>query len=620
MTSTLSPAATTSRAARVLDVLARLLVLPDWLGPHLQTMGARWWHRVSNADAREGWRWLAHNWHKVAAWWLTIGLALSVLFLLAALFTWQNPQLMLSKLMGWGLASFNAGGKLAGWGALVVLVLSLPVLLPALLGAGVLVVAAVLLVVMFAPVLVLGGVSFGVLLTLATAKRGGLWLSSYVLDSLGETDGARNLARSVRVVLGLGRSSATLEGKPRYLEGAEFQRYRADNLAANRGASILLGYVDGEAFAFTTEKHVYLTAPSRAGKGRDLLIPNLKRYPESVFVLDPKGENCKATAEARQGMGNTVAAFDPYGLSGQPCARFNPLGAVEADDMVTAADYLGEALIIGKDDHWNESARGLVRALALHILTATPDQLGGRARDLPTLRELLTGALDVTIEAMQESPALDGLVSRLAESFASTPPNERGSIVSTAQRGTKWLDNPKLAALFRAGEGAITFHDFRDEAKRLSVFVCLPADIFGTYPQVCRLLTTFALDTMMKSLTGRKRPVMFILDELAQLQHLPIVERAFTLGAGFGVQVWAIFQSVEQAKKLYSLDTLYGSAGFRGFFKIEDPESCAFAARCASDIMTPAQVRHMPEFGMLALLDGATPLYVERLGGLMPPR
>lgn len=260
------------------------------------------------------------------------------------------------------------------------------------------------------------------------------------------------------------------------------------------------------------------------------------------------------------------------------------------------------------------SARGLVRALALHLLTCPDDQLRGRARDLPTLRELLTGALDVTLQEMAESAALDGLVARLAESLLDIPPNEQGSIISTARRGTKWLDNPELADMFRAGPDCISFDELRDPSKRLSVFVCLPPDVFSTYPQVCRLLTTFALDTMMRTLTGRKRPVMFILDELAQLKHLPIVERAFTLGAGFGVQVWAVFQSVEQARKLYPLDSLYGSAGVRCFFKVEDPETMEFASKCASGVLTPADVRHLPELGMLALLDGANPLIVERLG------
>ena len=598
---------------------ARLLVIPAWLEPRLQALGAEWWRRVSQADARAWWRWLALNWQKVAAWWLTLGLGLTALFLLVALVAWQNPEVMLMRALGWSHSLFATGGKVAGWGAAVVLVLALPVILPAaLMSLGVLL-AGVVVLGMFGPLLLLGLVAFGVLLLIATMKRGGSWLLRFVAGSLGRSDEGLTLARMVRDALGLNGSSVNIDGKPRMMEGDELARYEAANKASARGAPLLLGNVEGRKFFYWTEKHVYLTASSRSGKGRDLIIPNLRLYPESVFVLDPKGENCKATASEREGKGNRVAAFDPYGLvtgglTGRTGARFNPLAGLQDGQQVRGADYLAEALIIGEDDHWNESARGLVRALVLHLLTATDEELRGRARDLPSLRELLTGALDVTLETMAKSAALEGLVSRLAESVLDIPPNERGGIISTARRGTKWLDNPELAAMFKAGPDCISFDDLRDPNKRLSVFVCLPPDVFGTYPQVCRLLTTFALDTMMRTLTGRKRPVMFILDELAQLKHLPIVERAFTLGAGFGVQVWAVFQSVEQARKLYPLDSLYGSAGFRGFFKIEDPESVEFASKCASGVMTPADVRHMPELGMLALLDGANPLYVERLG------
>jgi type IV secretion system protein VirD4 len=372
----------------------------------------------------------------------------------------------------------------------------------------------------------------------------------------------------------------------------------------------------GREFHYKTEKHVddCRLHPLRQGPGFACPEP-ADAYPHSAFVLDPKGENCRKTAECREGRGGRIAAFDVENLTGRPSARFNPIAAMLKGDMVTRADYLAEALVVGKDDHWNNSARSLIRMLALHICTAPEDMLGGRARDLVTLRELLTGLLDVTVkDYMPQNGAIDGLIARLAESFASIPDNERGSIVSTATQATRWLDNPALAALFKAGEDCIDFEALRDETKSLSIFVCLPAMVFATYPQIARLLTTFALDTMMRKETGRRRPVMFILDELAQLERLPIVERAFTLGAGYGVQVWAVFQSVEQVRKLYALDSLYGSSGFRGFFKLEDPESCEFASKCASGLYSPAAVRHMPEFGMLTLLDGANPLYVERLG------
>lgn len=591
---------------------ARLFYLPSVLEPRLQALGRSLWAYMARSNMRLAWRWLALNWQKVAAWWLTIGLGLTALFLLAALATWQNPEVMLWRVMNWSQGLFMTGGKAAGVLSLIVLVVALPLILPGLvLGGGTLLVLVMGLIV-FGPLLLIGLLSFGVLLAFASAKRGGGWLVRFVAESLARSDEKASIAHAVRVALGLENSSRTVQGEARQLQGDELARYLAANEKGQRGAQILLGKVNGLPLTYWTEKHVLLVASSRSGKGRDYLGPNLKHNEHSVFVLDPKGENCMATAAAREAMGNTVAVFDPEGLTGRTTARFNPLANLGAHPVM-AADYLAEALIIGEDDHWNESARSLIRALVLHIASAPESQLTGFARDLPTLRALLTGWLDVTLEQMTENPAHDGLVSRMAMSFKDIPPNERGGIVNTARRGTKWLDNPELADLFRAGEGGISFEDLRDESKRLSVFVCLPASVFETHPQVCRLLTSFAMDTMMSRLTGRTRPVLFILDELAQLKHLPIVERAFTLGAGYGLQVWAVFQSVNNAAKLYPLDTLYGSAGVRCFFKLEEPQSCEYASKCASGVLSPADVRGMPSHQALALLDGANPLIIDRL-------
>jgi hypothetical protein len=117
----------------VAGFLARLVIIPAWLEPRLQAIGAKWWRRVSQADARTWWRWLALNWQKVAAWWLTFGLGLTALFLLVALVAWQNPEVMLMRALGWSQSLFATGGKVAGWGAAVVLVVALPVILPAAL-------------------------------------------------------------------------------------------------------------------------------------------------------------------------------------------------------------------------------------------------------------------------------------------------------------------------------------------------------------------------------------------------------------------------------------------------------------------------------------------------------
>lgn len=600
---------------RCVDVSARLLLLPAFLEPIIRAIGEWFWQRASRADIRVTLRWLARNWSKVAAWWITVGLVLTALLAAGALITWQSPeqiQLWLSgKLAQWQFEAAGHSLKLSG----LLMLVTLPITLPLMLLTALVLMAVGFALVVFGPVLLIVGVPFLVLVAFASLKRFGAWLAEFIVKAIHRDDERRGFFMRLREAIGLTGAPVTAEGKHLYMEGEELRLTMQANKARAKGAPVFLGFVESQRFDYYSEKHVFMAAGSRGGKGRDLIVPNLKIYPESVFVLDPKGENYEQTAGFRfQNHKNRLAVFDPYALTkAQPQASFNPLVHIKGDDMVTGAGYIADALVIGPNDHWHDSARDLLRALVLHMVTAPAEMLRKRAVDLPTLRALLTGQLDLTLEDMTQNPALDGLVKRLGETLRDIPPNERGSIISTARRATSWLDNERLAGMFKAGQNCISFDDLRDPGKRLSVYVCLPAFVFGAFPEVCRLLTTFALDTMMRARTTRTRPVMFVLDELAQLNKLSIVERAFTLGAGFGVQMWAVFQSIEQAEKLYPLDALYGSSGIRLFFNLQDPGSCEYVSKCTSGVCGPADVRHLGETKMLALLDGCNPLMVDRL-------
>jgi type IV secretion system protein VirD4 len=96
---------------------------------------------------------------------------------------------------------------------------------------------------------------------------------------------------------------------------------------------LLLGWSDGsrpESFGFTPgvpgsfgksraviydgDAPLLTCAPTGAGKGRGLLIPNLLSYPGSVIVMDIKGELFQVTSRRRRKMGNQIIALDPWHL------------------------------------------------------------------------------------------------------------------------------------------------------------------------------------------------------------------------------------------------------------------------------------------------------------------
>jgi type IV secretion system protein VirD4 len=77
-------------------------------------------------------------------------------------------------------------------------------------------------------------------------------------------------------------------------------------------------------------------------------------------------------------------------------------------------------------------------------------------------------------------------------------------------------------------------------------------------------------------------PVLFILDEFAQLGYLPPIENAAGIARGFGVQLWPILQDLNQLKALYRdrWQTFIGNAGLLTAFAPRD----LFTAKYLSDL------------------------------------
>jgi type IV secretion system protein VirD4 len=103
-----------------------------------------------------------------------------------------------------------------------------------------------------------------------------------------------------------------------------------------------------------TDKHILIMASTHSGNGVTLIIPHLLRYPGSAFVLDPKGENAKATGRRRGQLNNSVHYLDPFGISGERQSRFNPLSRFTQANLGAESNALAAALFLvgdGERDH-----------------------------------------------------------------------------------------------------------------------------------------------------------------------------------------------------------------------------------------------------------------------------
>jgi type IV secretion system protein VirD4 len=364
---------------------------------------------------------------------------------------------------------------------------------------------------------------------------------------------------------------ARTHGSARFASGPELQSF-----AGPSGLLIGRNLQSGKPLRYDGPGHLLTIAPTRTGKGVGTVIPNLLLADRSVICVDPKGENTAITARARARVG-AVRVLDPFGITGQPSACFNPLAALDpvspdlAEDAATLADALvfdapGEA----GEAHWNEEAKALIGGILLHILTQEPPS----RRTLAVLREYLTGApaaFEILLADMQASTAAGGLVARAANRHLGKADREATGVLSAAQRHTHFLDSPRMTAVLDHSDFA--FADLK--ARTATVFLVLPPDRLSTYARWLRLIITQSLQELARASGQRRAPVLYLLDEFAALGHMAPIERAMGLMAGYGVQLWPILQDLHQLRSTYGsrAGTFFSNASVLQVFGVNDSET-----------------------------------------------
>ena len=317
-------------------------------------------------------------------------------------------------------------------------------------------------------------------------------------------------------------------------------------------------------------------AGSRSGKGRSVIIPTLLGYGGSAIVTDPKGELFNITARHRASLRrgrlrHKVVGIDPFKISRgtlkRHLARFNPMSILKPDSptLIEDAGHIADAIVVvsSKDSHWDDSARNWLETIILHVATA-PEYAAKRT--LVTVYKLLmrglsneSDAMEALGREMEENAAAGGAVQEGAIAFFSKPEEERGSIISTAQRHAKFLSYPAI-------QESVSGHDFDlSELKTgfVTLYLCMPPSRLATCRGWLRLFVNLLIKEM-ESNTGRPDvPVLAILDEFAALGHMKVLEDSIAYLSGYGVRLWPIIQDLSQLKSLYRdrWETFLGNAG-----------------------------------------------------------
>lgn len=368
---------------------------------------------------------------------------------------------------------------------------------------------------------------------------------------------------------------------------------------------IFLGRVDDRMIGLLDNRHIVTVAGSRGGKSACLLIPNLRLYPGSALVIDPKGELARETAAFRRDrLGQDVHVLDPWGVTKLPqefLTAFDPLAQLREDpaNLIDNADLVADALIVAsaKDPHWTDAARALLRALILW-LSLDPEGSGGLVSDLPSIiarlaaeaaakdegKILLHLLAEIDPENADETAReAFAVIRNQAQIMLGANDKEMSSVVSTARTQLAFLESPALARNLRLSLLRLT----QLKARPTTIYLCLPASRMGTHERWLRLIVNLAVSAMEQAAfpAGQEgqhpHPVLFILEEFAALGHMRALEQAVAYMAGFGVKLWAVLQDLTQLKRHYKegWETFLGNAGVIQAFSVSDQTTCDYLSK-----------------------------------------
>nr|WP_068075033.1 type IV secretory system conjugative DNA transfer family protein [Novosphingobium lentum] len=352
------------------------------------------------------------------------------------------------------------------------------------------------------------------------------------------------------VILKRGRS---LHGEARFARESEI---RQEQLRSKSG--IIVGQKGGRYLVFGGTEHVLLEAPTRAGKGVGVVIPNLLSWADSVVVLDVKRENWDITAGFRARHGQAVYLFDPLDPEGRT-ARYNPLSFIDRLDDV---DVVNELQKIGgmlfpapekADPFWAEAARAAFVGVGALVAAnpALPFTIGEIYRRL-TAGDPKVELPKVVEEAQKRGQRLSQACVSALSDFTSASDNTFSGIKQTiTSKLSLWL-NPYVDAA--TSETDFDLRQVRRE--RISIYLGVSPDNIDRIAPVYNLFLQQLIDLNTRELpaSGGQVPVLLLLDEFARLGKAPVIASAFSYVAGYGLRLLPVIQSRSQPRGIYGAD------------------------------------------------------------------
>jgi len=342
--------------------------------------------------------------------------------------------------------------------------------------------------------------------------------------------------------------------------------------------------------------HGIVFAGSGGFKTTSVTIPTALKWGGALVVLDPSSEVAPMVYRHRKDAARFIRILDPK----EPETGFNALdwigrfGGTKEEDIASVASWImsdsgGPRGV--RDDFFRASALQLLTALIADVcLSGHTDSENQTLRQVranlsepePKLRERLQSIYD---------HSNSDFVKENVAAFVNMTPETFSGVYANAVKETHWLSYPNYGALVSGS----TFSTDALAAGDTDVFINIDLKTLETHSGLARVIIGSFLNAIYNRDGELKSRALFLLDEVARLGYMRILETARDAGRKYGITLTMIYQSIGQMRETYggrdAASKWFESASWISFAAINDPDTADYISkRCGMTTVEIDQV------------------------------
>lgn len=333
----------------------------------------------------------------------------------------------------------------------------------------------------------------------------------------------------------------------------------------------IVGRLENELLRLKTDAHLISVAPTGAGKGRGVVIPNLLDHPGSAFVLDIRGETLERTVRHRMMLGQEIVVLDPFDVTGGEWGIdcYNPFETLDPKDRFFENKVRNLATALMFDPEGRSSNEpiwdNVTRVMLEGAITLIATEFEKERRNLRSLnlffsmnkeeeKDAIQALYSIIYDRGTEFEVLRKLYRYLTDSKSETKLTENA--IGQINSVIGWAGDRSFSDMLESS--SFSFSDM--QAGNMTVYVIIPEDSIDYCAVWIRLLFESALSSLnnvnkrfgkSSSELEQKERVLFMLDEVPAFGKLDAVAKRMATVRGRGANLWLILQHISQLDKVY---------------------------------------------------------------------